>query len=172
MDACASFICKHKHAMGLVRTIPSVSHCKIKRQFLLLLMHQEYHLTQNNKHKDWPVKTALVNLNQKYIDTHPHSRQFAKQIKPRNFTITNTFEECLGQSKYVSEYLVKHIDSRGNVLNQPIKSFKQPFTCVRTAAHNFPVSGFIHNLQVQYLNKHNRTTSEIQTGEGQGPISP
>lgn len=46
----------------------------------------------------------------------------------------------------VVERLVKHVNSGGNVLNQPIESFQQTFTCVCTATHNLPVPAFIHGL--------------------------
>lgn len=47
--------------------------------------------------------------------------------------------------------LVKHIDSRCNVLDQPIKPFEQSLPSVCTTSHNSPVSGFIHGIQVEHL---------------------
>lgn len=53
--------------------------------------------------------------------------------------------------RLIKQELIKHVDPRGYVLDQPVESLKQTFTGVSTTAYYLPVPSFIHGFQVQYL---------------------
>lgn len=46
---------------------------------------------------------------------------------------------------------VKDIDTRGNVLDQPVKALNQPLSGISTASGDLPVPGLVDGTQIQHL---------------------
>lgn len=70
--------------------------------------------------------------------------------------------ESIWSADQIRQPLIKHVNSRGNVLNQPIEPLKQTFPGISTASHDIPVSAFIHGFQVQHLNKERSYSLNIE----------